>query len=60
MGLKGPKSAKEQIGKQLSFEEIDTLFSEDQLLQLFDLYTASSEIPEPPISGSDELKGVKS
>ena len=46
MGIKGPKSSTGTIGTQLSFNEIDTLFSEDQLVQLFDLYNASTGIPD--------------
>ena len=46
MGIKGPKTATGEIGTQLSFKEIDTLFSEDQLVQLFDLYKASTGIPD--------------
>ena len=46
VGIKGPKTASGEIGKQLKTEEIDTLFSDEQLLQLFDLYKASTGLPE--------------
>ena len=41
MGLKGPRTATGEIGKQLTPDEIDTMFTEEQLNQLFDLYNAS-------------------
>jgi len=56
VGIKGPQSSTGTIGTQLTFNEIDTLFSEDQLVQLFDLYNASTGIPdmkESPENSSD-------
>ena len=56
VGIKGPQSSTGTIGTQLTFNEIDTLFSEDQLVQLFDLYNASTGIPdmkESPENPSD-------
>ena len=46
MGIKGPQSSTGKIGTQLSYNEIDNLFSEDQLVQLFDLYKASTGTPD--------------
>lgn len=46
VGIKGPKTATGEIGTPLSFAEIDTLFNEEQLVQLFDLYKASTGIPD--------------
>ena len=46
VGLKGPKTATEEIGEPLTPDEIDTLFTEEQLNQLFDLYKASVETPD--------------
>jgi len=46
VGIKGPKTASGDIGTSLSFAEIDTLFTEEQLVLLFDLYKASTGIPE--------------
>ena len=43
---KRTKTATGEIGTPLSFAEIDTLFNEEQLVQLFDLYKASTGIPD--------------
>ena len=54
VGLKGPHTATGEIGKQLTPDEIDTFFTEEQLNQLFDLYKASVEAPDSQTSQSNE------
>ena len=50
VGIKGPQTATGEIGKQLTSDDIETLFSDEQLQQLYDLYKASTELPKPEIN----------
>ena len=50
VGLKGPQTATGEIGKQLTSDDIETLFSDEQLQQLYDLYKASTELPKSEIN----------